>query len=142
MGWTDIEELARLESELFCDTAWSAATWWAELAERPRREYVVAADDGRLAGYAGIGHGGEVADLMTLAVAPAYRRRGVGAGLLDEVLQRAAEQGASSVLLEVRADNAEALRLYRRRGFEQVGVRRRYYQPSDTDAVVLRLRAP
>jgi ribosomal-protein-alanine N-acetyltransferase len=77
---------------------------------------------------------------MTLAVAPAYRRMGIGGALLDELLRRAREGGASSVMLEVRADNAEAARLYEGRGFERVDVRRRYYQPGDTDAHVLRLR--
>ena len=46
------------------------------------------------------------------------------------------------MLLEVRADNAPALGLYGRHGFEQVSVRRRYYQPGDVDALVLRRRLP
>jgi len=44
------------------------------------------------------------------------------------------------VLLEVRADNETAIRLYRRHGFEQISVRRRYYQPGDIDALVMQLR--
>ncbi len=150
MAWTDIEALSRLEAVLFPGEAWTSATWWAELAERPRREYVVA-DDSRagdpgavdppqVAGYAGISHAGTVADIMTLAVAPAYQRCGLGERLVSELLRRAAQRGAASVLLEVRADNHAALRLYERRGFERVAVRRRYYQPDDVDAYVLRLR--
>ena len=127
---------------LFPGEAWSAATWWAELAERPRREYLLAEDDERLAGYAGLDHGGAVADIMTLAVVPAYQRCGLGERLLTELLRRAAAQGASSVMLEVRADSLAALRLYERHGFERVSVRRGYYQPEGVDAYVLRLRAP
>ena len=61
---------------------------------------------------------------------------------LGDLLGRASAAGAQSVLLEVRADNAPALRLYGRHGFEQVSVRRRYYQPGDVDALVLRRRLP
>ena len=96
----------------------------------------------QLAGYAGVSHGGTVADIMTLAVAPAYQRCGLGDRLLTELARRAVERGAASLMLEVRADNPAALRLYERRGFERVAVRRRYYQPGDVDAYVLRLREP
>ncbi len=147
MAWTDIEALSQLEQVLFPGGAWDAPTWWAELAERPRREYVVAEDTGardsvQLAGYAGVNHGGTVADIMTLAVAPAYQRCGLGDRLLTELARRVVERGAASLMLEVRADNPAALRLYERRGFERVAVRRRYYQPGDVDAYVLQLREP
>ena len=68
------------------------------------------------------------------------QRRGVGRLLLDELVARAAERGATSVLLEVRADNAAAQTLYARRGFERIALRRKYYQPGDIDALVMRLR--
>lgn len=140
LSWRDIEEVVAIETELFGAAGWSAATWWAELAERPRREYLVAESDDGLAGYAGLDHGGPVADVMTLAVVPGRRRQGVGDRLLGELMRRAGARGAESVLLEVRADNAAALRLYERHGFERMSVRGRYYQPGDVDAYVLRRR--
>ncbi|WP_371814271.1 hypothetical protein [Phycicoccus sp. HDW14] len=78
--WTDLRTLAALEAELFPDDAWAEASWWAELAARPRRDYVVAADAGVLQGYGGLDHGGEVSDVMTVAVAPAARASGSGGG--------------------------------------------------------------
>ncbi|HEY3535356.1 MAG TPA: ribosomal-protein-alanine N-acetyltransferase RimI, partial [Pedococcus sp.] len=72
MRWTDIGGLVALERDLFPDDAWTAPTWWAELATRPRRDYVVEeGPDGTIDGYAGVDLGGEVADVMTMAVAPA-----------------------------------------------------------------------
>jgi ribosomal-protein-alanine N-acetyltransferase len=146
MTWRDIPRLAVLETELFAEDAWTAQTWWAELAGRPRRDYVVldggAGDEG-IAGYAGLHHGGEVADVMTVAVVAGRRGQGLGDVLLGELLRRAADGGAASVMLEVRADNGPARRLYGRHGFEEVSVRRRYYrQPGgpDVDAVVMRRR--
>ncbi|MER7073643.1 ribosomal protein S18-alanine N-acetyltransferase [Terrabacter sp. NPDC000476] len=140
LEWTDLAVLAGLEQVLFADDAWSEATWWAELAGRPRRDYVVAqAPDGSIAGYAGLDVAGDVADVMTIATVPAHRGRGLGRVLLHELLQRARRHGVEAVMLEVRADNTAARRLYESAGFEVVSVRRRYYQPGDVDALVLRL---
>ncbi|MDO5627210.1 MAG: ribosomal protein S18-alanine N-acetyltransferase [Mobilicoccus sp.] len=138
MTWRDIPRLADLERELFADDAWSAQSWWAELAERPRREYVVL-DDGDVLGYAGLDHGGEVADIMTIAVAPHARGRGLGRVLLDALFDAARRGGESHVMLEVRADNSAALALYEQAGFVTLTTRPRYYQPGDVDAHVMRL---
>lgn len=140
LRWTDIEALSALELELFPQDAWSAATWWSELAGRPRRSYVVhESAAGDLLAYGGLDLGGEVADVMTMAVAPAAQGRGLGRQLLEELVARAQADHAAYLMLEVRADNTAARKLYDARGFEVVSVRRRYYQPGDVDAQVMRL---
>lgn len=139
MRWQDIETLARLEVDLFAHDAWSQPTWWSELAARPRRRYTVAATgDGSVAGYAGLDCAGEVADVMTIAVAPTRQGHGLGARLLAWLIGQATASGANALLLEVRADNGPARNLYRRHGFEQISTRRGYYQPGGVDALVLR----
>lgn len=136
-SWTDIPALVDLETQLFGPDAWSAPTWWAELAGRPRRDYVTLTTNGAVVGYAGLDLG-EVADLMTLAVAPQAQGTGLGSQLLRLVVRRSREAGAAYLLLEVRDDNAAAKALYARAGFEVLSVRRRYYQPGDIDALVMR----
>ena len=64
----------------------------------------------------------------------------MGRVLLDALLAEAVRRGTAAVLLEVRADNVAARTLYERAGFERIGLRRRYYQPGDVDAHVMRLR--
>ncbi len=91
--WTDIPALAELELELFAHDAWAEPTWWAELAGRPRRDYVVLTEADGILGYAGLDHGGDVADVMTIAVAPRAQGRGVGGRLLDELERRARARG-------------------------------------------------
>ena len=147
MRWWDVEALMPIEQELFGDSAWSAETFWSELAHPQTRWYVVAVaespagtDDGSLLGYAGLLVPGPEADVQTLAVSSSARRQGLGGVLLDALIEQARQREATSLLLEVRADNEPALGLYRRRGFEQIAVRRRYYQPDDVDALVMRLR--
>ncbi|MGL4743586.1 MAG: ribosomal protein S18-alanine N-acetyltransferase [Dermatophilaceae bacterium] len=139
MRWTDVVAAAALEGEVFSAEAWSEESWWAELAGRPRRDYVVADCGSGLVGYAGLDQRGEVADVMTLAVASAWRGCGLGRALLGDVLRRARQRGAAAVMLEVRADNVAGLRLYESAGFVVVSVRRGYYQPAHVDALVLRM---
>ena len=138
--WTDIPALAALERDLFAHDAWAEPTWWAELAGRPRRDYVLLTDADGVVGYAGLDHGGDVADVMTVAAAPRAQGQGLGRRLLIELERRALARGAASVLLEVRADNAAARRLYERSGYTLLSTRRRYYQPGDIDALVMRKR--
>lgn len=139
MTWRDIPSLVALELVLFADDAWSEQTWWAELAERPRRCYVVGERSGTVVGYAGIDCGGEVADVMTIAVAPSARGQRLGSALMGWLVAQARGAGAEYLMLEVRADNAEAQRLYTTAGFSLISVRRRYYQPGDVDALIMRL---
>ena len=81
------------------------------------------------------------AEILTLAVDPAHRRRGLGSALLSAAADQAAEAGAAALFLEVASDNAAALALYRARNFIEVGRRRAYYsRPRGAmDALVLRL---
>ena len=137
--WTDIPALDALEQRLFPDDAWSQATWWSELAGRPRRSYVVEQDaSGAVLAYGGLDLGGEVADVMTMAVAPEAQGRGLGRAVLEELVARARADSAEHLMLEVRADNEPARKLYDSNGFEVLTVRRRYYQPGDVDALVMR----
>jgi ribosomal-protein-alanine N-acetyltransferase len=79
--------------------------------------------------------------VLTLAVEPAHRRRGVARDLLRQALALAAAAGAEEAFLEVAADNPGALALYRAEGFEQAGQRGGYYRRTDgetVDALVLR----
>lgn len=77
------------------------------------------------------------AEILTLAVAPAARRLGVGRALVEAAGGLASQGGADSLFLEVAHDNVAALALYASAGFERVGLRKGYYA-SGADAVVMR----
>ena len=81
------------------------------------------------------------AHILNLCVAEAYRCRGVGRRLLGSLIERAAAAGMADAFLEVRPSNTVAIRLYLALGFEQVGMRRGYYQAvaGREDAAVLKL---
>ena len=148
MAARDLPAVLDLERELFPEDAWTRDMFASELGGGSAgRYYLVAEEDGQVVGYAGLlapvsrlprpGPGGQ-ADVLTMAVAPGHWGRGVGSALLEALLAEAAAQGCADVFLEVRVDNPRAQRLYRRHGFADVALRRGYYQPSGTDALVMR----
>lgn len=135
----DVPALDVLEKELFGAAAWSAESLADEVVG-PGRWYVGAQyGAGPLVGYAGLWFDGYDAQVMTIGTAAAHQGRGVGRALLDALVVRAREVGATSVLLEVRVDNEPALRLYQSVGFTKLGLRRGYYQPENKDAWTMRL---
>ncbi|AHK30057.1 ribosomal-protein-alanine acetyltransferase [Rhodococcus opacus PD630] len=142
MAAADAERCAELETLLFAgDGPWSAGAFRAELAA-PHVHYTVARDDtGHVVGYAGIallGNGSHPeSEIHTIGTDPACQRLGIGGALLDELL-RVADARGGPVFLEVRTDNDAAIALYRREGFEIVGTRKKYYQPSGADAFTMR----
>lgn len=139
MRWWDIERVSELERDLFPSSAWTPAQFWGELAQ-PTRSYVVAEDDDGIAGYAGVFALAPTADVQTIAVASRAQGRGLGSLLLGELLARAEGAACTEILLEVRADNAPAITLYERHGFERIATRTSYYGPGE-DALIMRRRA-
>ena len=135
----DAERCAQLEAQLFDgDDPWPAAAFNRELASA-HNHYVAARVVGRLVGYAGISRLGRKPpfeyEVHTIGVDQAYQGQGIGRLLLDELLNFAA---GGAVYLEVRTDNEAAIALYRSMGFEEVGLRKRYYRVSGADAYTMR----
>ncbi len=139
----DIDGIMHLENSVFGTDAWSAGTMMGELtsalcwyivAFRPETPELIEA-------YAGLHapHGSGAADIQTIAVAPDSRREGLGRTIVRTLINEAIKRGATEVFLEVRADNPGAENLYLSLGFDQIAVRKRYYQPDNVDAIVMRL---
>jgi [ribosomal protein S18]-alanine N-acetyltransferase len=134
--WWHVAEVLPIEEDLFGPEKWSAAMFWNELAQR--HFYVVATEEDEVLGYAGL----SIVDrqeswVQNIAVRKEAQRRGIGRVLLETLLDRAAAHQVDRTLLEVAVDNEPAQRLYATYDFEPVGVRRGYYQPSNTDALVM-----
>jgi ribosomal-protein-alanine N-acetyltransferase len=155
---SDLDAVLALEHDLFPDDAWTPEMFADEVSQAPEsRLYLVAEaenvrdgidlqgsrgrpQDTSLAGYAGLMFvpDGISADVLTIAVAAASWGRGVGSALLAALVDAARRRGCQQMFLEVRKDNPRARGLYLRRGFEEIGVRRGYYQPAGVDAIVMR----
>ena len=136
MRWWHIEPIEGIEEDLFGSERWSAGMFWNELANR--RHYLVALDAEQVVGYAGMATvPPDEAWIQNIAVRRDAQRAGIGRTLLEALLAHARSEGCRRTLLEVAVDNGPAQRLYDDYGFAPVGVRRGYYQPSNTDALVM-----
>jgi [ribosomal protein S18]-alanine N-acetyltransferase len=83
---------------------------------------------------------GEDADIMTMAVKPAFRRQGIADQLLQKTLAHAASLGVRTILLDVEERNHPAISLYEKHGFTLIRRRKNYYRKKDgsfTDALVM-----
>ncbi|RVW05130.1 ribosomal protein S18-alanine N-acetyltransferase [Rhodococcus xishaensis] len=138
----DADRCAELEQVLFPgDDPWSAKAFRSELARRHNHYFAARDEADVLIGYAGVALLGTSVipegEVHTIGVDPKVQRGGVGSALLSELL-RVADKWGGPVFLEVRTDNEPAIALYKREGFEIVGTRNRYYQPSGADAFTMR----
>ena len=133
----DAATLVAIERRCFSDP-WSESAFREALASEWTFGLVV--EGGR--GPAGYLIGRVVAgsgEVLNLAVAPEFRRRGLGGAMLEEGLAAFRRRGATEVFLEVRESNHSAQSLYLARGFRPVGQRAAYYRNPREDALVLRL---
>jgi len=137
LRWWHIDQVVAIEADLFGVEQWTPAMFWNELAND---HYYIAAlvPDGELIGYAGLALAPPEAWINNIAVRRDRQRCGIGRQLLAALLEYGRAHGATHTLLEVAADNGPAQRMYDAYGFEVIGVRRGYYQPSNTDALVMR----
>ena len=131
-----VAAVAALEQVCFSDP-WSEQSVRSELTN-PLSLWLTALDGDTVAGYVGSQTVLDEADIMNVAVAPEYRRRGIARQLLDRLQDLLAAQGIRSLTLEVRASNEPAIALYEALGYVQVGRRPNYYFKPREDALILR----
>lgn len=136
MSASHVDAIAELEKRCFSDP-WSVNSITSEL-NNPLSLWLVAVDGQKLAGYVGSQSVLGWADMMNIAVAPEYRRRGIGERLIIELIQKLQENRVTCLTLEVRASNDPAIGLYEKMGFSQVGRRPNYYHNPKEDALILR----
>lgn len=133
----DLPEVAAIEQQ-------SYAFPWSENIFRDclRVGYTCRALDlaGQIIGYGVMSLGAGEAHILNVCVREQFRSVGFGRRLLEHLLERAAAAGVAEAFLEVRPSNLSAIRLYQHLGFEQIGIRRGYYQAPDgrEDAIVLK----
>ena len=136
----DIPVLATYEKELFPYSPWSTAQFKEEFAGIPTTRYMSVAEDGNtIVGYCGVfvPAPGIEADILTVAVLPAYRRQGIAKEFMRQIEAYAVERQASAMMLEVELTNESAIKLYESLGYMKISVRMDYYGPGK-DAHVMR----
>ena len=131
----DSVTLCALDHSRVFSAHWSVEGWQAELAQPTSRVWC-AQEEGKIVGFVALRGVCEQYELLNLAVAQAYSRRGIARALVRTALDELAACGAEQISLEVSSRNAPAQGLYRSMGFTAVGVRRQFY-PDGADALIM-----
>ena len=136
MHESHIAQVAALEKICFSDP-WSENSVASEL-KNPLSCWLVAEEDGVVAGYVGSQTVIDESDMMNIAVHPDHRRKGIAEALVMELVEALKKRESQCLTLEVRASNEPAKALYEKLGFAQVGLRKNYYRNPKEDALILR----
>lgn len=131
-------ELAKLDKKCFT-IPWSQKSFENE-AENEFASYIVAKDNQKCIGYCGFWRTYDEGDITNVAVSPSYRRQGIGAMLVSQMIKRAIQMNLKSMSLEVRKSNLAAQKLYEKFGFEVIGERKRYYSDNNEDALIMLIK--
>lgn len=140
----DLPAVRALEAESF-DQSWPATAFEHELSQNPAARYIVVEQDGVPVAFGGLWLQFDQAHIVTVAVAPPARGRGLGRLAVHALIAVADAFQMADVTLEVRESNAAARGLYRTYGFYEVGRRKRYYADNGEDAIIMTtepLRSP
>jgi [ribosomal protein S18]-alanine N-acetyltransferase len=139
MTEADLEAVVTAEQEIY-PFPWTRGNF-ADALHAGYTAWVLRDPDGRLAAYGVMMMALDEGHLLNLSVARDSQRTGLGWRTLDWMADVARGHGARTMLLEVRPSNEAALRLYKRYGFERIGVRRGYYPAHSgrEDAIVMRI---
>lgn len=135
---TDLDEVVTLEAKA-SPSSWSRQGYANEIQRNQNAQYVVLECQGNIIGFAGLIMMLDEAHISIVAVDPHRQGNGLGKLLVLYLLRIAIEKKATLSTLEVREHNAIAQNLYRRLGFEQVGIRKHYYRDSGEDALIMTL---
>jgi [ribosomal protein S18]-alanine N-acetyltransferase len=132
----DLDVVEAIERESY-RTPWSRSMFDAELRKPSSLALGAFTKDDVLVGYAFVSRYVDAWHVMNVAVADAFRRRGIASALLGRLFEVTASDSRRGYTLEVRVSNAGAIRLYEQLGFEQRGIRRGYYTDNREDALIM-----
>lgn len=136
MNHCHVAQVAQLETLCFHDP-WSERSIAGEL-DNPLSTWLVCIDGDTMLGYVGSQTVMGEADMMNVAVHPDARRQGIAQRLILALVEELKKQGSHCLTLEVRASNQNAISLYQKLGFSQIGRRPNYYRNPKEDALILR----
>ncbi len=132
----DLDAVEEIERASY-PTPWSRSMFAAELRKPSSLALGAFEAGGELVGYAIVSRYVDAWHVMNVAVAPAFRRRGIATALLERLFDVTATDPRRGYTLEVRVSNESAIRLYERLGFRPRGIRRGYYTDNREDALIM-----
>lgn len=137
MAKEDIDGVIAIEEKAYGEHHWSKDSFMQELNNDLAWYYSLFNDKGELVAYAGTWHILEEAHITNIAVDKNHRRKGYGEALLKHILDDCYKEMIKYLTLEVRVSNNPAIGLYEKYGFSSFGIRKKYYQDNNEDAMIM-----
>lgn len=128
-------EVAKIEEESF-SMPWSEKAFLESL-KLEHSIFLTAMHEEKIVGYIGMYKIFNDVDITNIAVLKEFRNKGVAKALIKEAIKRVTELGAVGVMLEVRKSNFNAISLYEKFGFVNIGVRKNFYEKPVEDAIIM-----
>lgn len=139
MTLSDLNEISdNLTSDF--DEFWNSSILESEL-KNPFSKYIIARLNKKIVGFAGVIDTVDQLEITNIVVKKAFRKKGIGNKLLEQLIKLAKENGKDKITLEVNSTNLAAIKLYEKNGFKNVGFRRKYYNNTyDANIMTLKLK--
>ena len=136
MTLQDIPAVVEIENQCF-SLPWSEKSFEESLTREDT--IFLVCEDSCVTGYMGLYLSFDEASVTNVAVSPLFRKKGYGEALVEKAKELAKEAGAECIFLEVRQSNVPALYLYKKLGFENVGIRKKFYEHPVEDAIIMKV---
>jgi len=134
---SDLDDIYELDMQTFA-MPWSKEALSYDILENDNAFVIVAEYEGEFAGYADIWTVLDEADLNSIAVRVDFRRKGIGDAIMLAMTEMLSANGVATINLEVRVSNMPAIKLYKKYGFNECGVRPGYYLDNGEDALIMK----
>lgn len=134
---SDLDDIYELDVQTFA-MPWSKEALSYDILENDNAFVIVAEYEGEFAGYADIWTVLDEADLNSIAVRVDFRRKGIGDAIMLAMTEMLSANGVATINLEVRVSNMPAIKLYKKYGFKECGVRPGYYLDNGEDALIMK----
>lgn len=134
---SDLDDIYELDMQTFA-MPWSKEALSYDILENDNAFVIVAEYEGEFAGYADIWTVLDEADLNSIAVRVDFRRKGIGDAIMLAMIEMLSANGVATINLEVRVSNMPAIKLYKKYGFNECGVRPGYYLDNGEDALIMK----
>ena len=134
---SDLDDIYDLDVQTFA-MPWSKEALSYDILENDDAFVIVAENEGEFAGYADIWTVLDEADLNSIAVRVDFRRKGIGDAIMLAMTEMLSASGVATINLEVRVSNMPAIKLYKKYGFNECGVRPGYYLDNGEDALIMK----
>lgn len=136
MDLSHVDDVIVIENLSF-KTPWSKEAFEGELTRNQCARYKVLIKETKVVAYGGMWVMLDEAHITNIAVHPEYRGIGLGNVIVEELIEEARKDGVTAMTLEVRMSNLSAINLYKKYGFIDVALRKKYYQDTGEDAIIM-----